>query len=309
MGIDPSLIQHATASQNTKSSSSSSSSKERRKKRSVQFKKSKPKYAPSNTGSKRRVYDFCTTQTDVAASSPSQSQSQSQNNKPFFKFNNNGYNERRISNNLMMVTKQPSKKVLKDGLLNNLWIWKYLYCLELNSDYRMDEIFNSNEWTLLCKYKLSNTIRFLKFDMLNDILNPDNFNAISNYFPNLEYLDLYNWDYFEKYSIPILEFFKLRPYHCLLDTSISNDGSSSTFGSGWEKVESSLIKLKGIKFENTNENVLNLLCNNIILCNELNNKFIYESLFTQLILLNVNNCKIQNIAHLQIILNGCINQC
>ena len=241
----------------------------KKKKKSVRFKKSKPKYASSNTGSNRRLYGFD--------------------------------NNERKRKSQMMIKKKDNKKRLKNEQLNNLWIWKYINCLELNSDNKMDEVFNSFEWELLCKSKLSKTIEFLSFDMLNEIMNPDMFNLISSYFPNLEFLKLSNWDYLEKYKENILEFFKLRPYHI--------DTSSSSFGSGWEKVESSLIKLKGIKFDKINENVLNLLCNNIILCNqnELNSKFVSESLLSNIIMLEMNKCKLINIAHLQIILNGCIN--
>jgi len=185
----------------------------------------------------------------------------------------------------LSLLKKKSVKRLKDKYLDNLWIWKCIKCLELNGEHRMDHL----EWQLLCKYKLSKSIQFLSLDMVNrKILNPDNFSLISQHFPNLLHLKLSNWKFMEKYKECILLFFKL---------------------SNWEKSESSLVKLKGIELNKLDENVIELLANNIILCNNYKNQrgLIYESLFTQLMSLNITNCSLSNIAHLQIILNGCIN--
>merc|ERR1712228_615301 len=74
----------------------------------------------------------------------------------------------------------------------------------------------------------------------------------------------------------------------------------------WEKVESSLIKLKSVEFNQCNDRIFNLLANNL-LSFDLNSKFVAESLFTQLMVLTIANVGLSDICHLQIILNGCIN--
>ena len=74
----------------------------------------------------------------------------------------------------------------------------------------------------------------------------------------------------------------------------------------WEKVESTLVKLKGIELNQCDDGIFKLLANNILPF-DLNSKFVAESLFTQLMVLQIANTALSDIAHLQIILNGCIN--
>jgi len=227
-------------------------------------------YTSSDTGSNRRVY------TD----SPKQDHNQ---------------HKASILSNIQRKRHDPkSNKRISNTLLHRLWIWREIHCLEIAAIADMDEVFNSLQWELLCKHKLSTAVTFLAFDMAHNIMTPDHFCLIAPYFPNLEYLNLTRWQHDDKYNNVILEFFKLRSYHALSSVS-------------WERVENANIKLKGVQFEHVNASCMEMLAQNLSLSYEANTRRIDESLFTQLITLSVSNCQLTSVVHLQLMLNGCIN--
>eukprot|EP01083_Nonionella_stella_P176370 616817_1 len=167
--------------------------------------------------------------------------------------------------------------------VDKLWIWNAIHCLDISP--RVFDIL-----PLLCSHSLSRTISFLSFNMRQCGGKTDApFHLIAKYFPHLEYFNLRNFDYISQHRESILELFKLH----------SNN-------SQWERVESSLIKLRAIHFCSCDDLFFKLLAETTVHLNIGNpTKFVFESLFTQLIVLQINKCSFESITHLQILLNGC----